>query len=176
MNAWRRQIAFIKNQLPFKLKHWNYKCEDSQLQRNEVPEQGSENNQSWVSKCSLPDFVTNSFDMVVPKARNWLSAVGDTGQSHVPRYRPNSPDEHDFHSDLPLHLSESIKIIYYIKCHCSFLPNKYPDIYKQITLSSLVTSLPKQMHLVSSIFCYTVICQPQITFVASSGITTNSQP
>lgn len=175
MKAWRRQTACIKNQLLFKTNHLNYRCEDYRELR--IQNKGQK-------ITSPPGFQTAACQILwqtlsiwlYQKQENWLSAVGGAGQSHILCYMPNSPDEHDFHSDLPLHLSKSIKIIYYIKFHCSFLPNKCPDIYKQITLSSLVTSLPKQTHLVSIIFCYTVICQPQITFVASSGITTHSHP
>lgn len=56
MNAERGQIAFMRKQLLIKLNHFNYRCEDSQLQRNEILEQISENYHKGQQTTNPPGF------------------------------------------------------------------------------------------------------------------------
>lgn len=56
MYAERGQVAFIRKQLLIKLNRLNYRCEDSQLQRNEILEQTSENDHKGQQPTNLPGF------------------------------------------------------------------------------------------------------------------------
>lgn len=92
MNAARGQLAFISKQLLFQLKHLNI----HNYKRNEVPEQTSDNI-TVVSKQPL---------LLGFKLHPGLPGVGETVQSHIQCYRPNSANKYHLYPDPPLTISQ----------------------------------------------------------------------
>lgn len=90
MYAERGQIAFIRKQLLIKLNHLNYRCEESQLQRNEILEQTSKNDHKGQQPTNLPGFKSaacqtnkNYKSWLYPKQETGPSAVGGAVQGPV---------------------------------------------------------------------------------------------